>query len=1320
MCTFSESMELLNQPTSTPNQHPHHSSNGADMNSIGSYMNHLQQPSQMSGPHQRPSNGSNNLEQHAMRPATTGGDPSNRVFNDQKSSIDGSLHQGSNSNQMTQESMMSLQQNPMQQHHHQSNQMVSYNLVSEDSSVRLPPLTLNDRSYSISSTVHLSNGLQCQLQQNELTDNTHQSSQVNQCDYNQNMSEQSEQPILRPSRMESTNQSHQNIDSMYHIDQPQQVVFQANLQNRSNRVMQQTPNNSSNHQNHLSLKQPHLSMNSTQLQSGFQTGNRMMPSFQVNPTTQDQVPHLSHMDQPPPTQHSMNSISQSQQHPSQLSQLSCNSNQMSVQNHVLSPSSTNSNMSLNMRSNSISSSSSSPIKNSILPSTSPCTIPMNANSTTQLLMALNNNSPITSEQLQEIQNMTTISADGTEILLMQEPRLKQYPSIAEMCTTDLRSACKKRSLPHTGPKPRLCERLRGHENEVLEERNRQNMKEYTDRHQMYEAQAATLKAYQAKKALLQVQSPDMGTSNVYGARSNSSQCISSNENSMSSTSVEGPPAKKKRISKPKKALQSRLEKQTTITVAPQNSLTIPADSCNQGSTTTNAIRTLVNNTNLMGGSNTQNGNTMVNGQSSQNSSSNFFGDMNQTGTGFFMKDNSCFSHLGSGCRLISASSNDDSQNTFGGTGRAFQAAVPPPPENSQLQFQNFGMTETIPQQSNEHVSQQQQQIAQSRPMNLNQQQVIETPVNQSISNIFNISTANTMQQQQQQNVQQQPQQQPNFINSSMAQNGLQASPCVADQAGPSPSMPVSDPIATTSGSPVVVSAVAESTSESAELMDLETMQNLLSPATLRAREDLLTQQQAKINELVKLIQKNHDTLREQQQQINLAKKQQKQRQRQNVPSAPLDKHVNSRCIQHAIKSRQNFQMINELTTQQDSIRTAETRLIEQLHINTATDDIARLIKQDGRTALVIVSLLHDYRTTREQNNRAKSTTGEQPVVADSTAVEVTKKKAPARKRNANGTTKTAPSKKTAQQKQAVDNDVIQIISSTNEQKIPVEQSQQQNQQQNSQKQFLEFHHPHVPQRVSSQSDVDMEAIFKTVIDASRSQQKESQTKQQQQPQQQQYDNEVISLPSEVSSPMRTQSQNSVQSVFSDGSYSRNMAFQQENSPQEITYSMSNGAESNTSQQNESPLQNSQHSEVVSKQSDIVEILPQFDQNVMNHDVNQFHSNMIYNEDSNQEFIAQNSQTHDLDFDFPDIDQMVANIRDSDPLSCPLDDIDLTAILNSWTETSDPKQQHTSADMNMCDDLVYDGSQMINQDMNWNDYDPQSNIINQAFEQSQIN
>lgn len=44
-------------------------------------------------------------------------------------------------------------------------------------------------------------------------------------------------------------------------------------------------------------------------------------------------------------------------------------------------------------------------------------IPQNANSTTQLLMALNSNSPITAEQLNEIQKMTCIAPDGTEVTL---------------------------------------------------------------------------------------------------------------------------------------------------------------------------------------------------------------------------------------------------------------------------------------------------------------------------------------------------------------------------------------------------------------------------------------------------------------------------------------------------------------------------------------------------------------------------------------------------------------------------------------------------------------------------------------------------------------------------------------------------------------------------------------------------------------------------------------------------------------------------------------------------------------------------------------
>ena len=52
---------------------------------------------------------------------------------------------------------------------------------------------------------------------------------------------------------------------------------------------------------------------------------------------------------------------------------------------------------------------------------------------------------------------------------------------------------------------RLCERMALYENEILDERNHQLMQEFTHRQQMYEAQSATLKAFQAKKALLQVQ-----------------------------------------------------------------------------------------------------------------------------------------------------------------------------------------------------------------------------------------------------------------------------------------------------------------------------------------------------------------------------------------------------------------------------------------------------------------------------------------------------------------------------------------------------------------------------------------------------------------------------------------------------------------------------------------------------------------------------------------------------------------------------------------------------------------------------------------------
>ncbi|CAL2050060.1 unnamed protein product [Caenorhabditis brenneri] len=1323
-------MEMLNQPT--PTQHQHNIS-GAD--SIGDFIKQQQrqQPSQMSGPHQRPSIGSNILEQHAMNPATTGGDPSNRVFNDQQSSINGRLHQGNNL-QMQHQSMMGVQQQ-----HQQPNQMVSYNLVSEGSSGRLPPLTLKSSNFSTSNTVLLSNGTQCQMPSNAMDmSSVQQTQQMNHCEYDQNtitqnkvspsmsMNEQLFDQHSLNSQQEMERQNRMNTPLQSHTDQ-HMVYTQSNQQNQSqiqyNGQGDMLQNQNSNH----------LTMN--QFRSGLQSGNQMVSSFQSNQNS-EQVSHLGHMDQQPPTQNSMNSVPQSQSQ-QRLGQLSCNSNQMSVQNQ--SPTNvSSSNISMNMNSSNSSFSMTPPNNNSNVTPVSSNSIPMNSNSTTQMTMQMNGASPMTKDQIDQINNMTTLDSEGSEKLLMPEPRLKQYTALKDMSTTDLRMECKKRSLPSAGTKIRLIERLSPYEMTVVEERNNKMMHEFTHKQQMYNTQVATLKAFQAKRAALQqAQNPQAG---VIATPSNGTSNVMVNQ----ARAPEGPPPKRKRIVKPKKPQ----EKQTTPPQA-QNVITINSNqSPNMASSNGNSTVISTDYDTLLGRNTNQSSSNMG---SSQNGS-NVFGGNHQAGTtGIFLKDNSCFSHLGSGCRLISNNSSDDSQ--FNNNGRTFQNAAPPSSSNnSQMQFQSndqllYGGHDQISNQRNDAQAQS-QSLQQSRPMNLNQQQTLGAQnMNQSISTMFNVSSSNNMHQQQQ-NMQQQNQ---NFMNA--PQNGLQASPCVADQAGPSPNMPVSDPTATTSGSPVAVTMIATENKDAAELMDLETMQKLLSPATLRAREELLTQQQTRINELVNLIQKNHDTLREQQHQINLAKKQQKQRQRQNSQSAiQIDKHVNSRCIQHAIKSRQNFQMLTDLTKQQECIRTAETRLIEQLHINTATDDIARLIKQDGRTALVIVSLLHDYRQTREQNNRAKTSSEEPSVIEDKVQQEVVaKKKAPARKRNSGGgAARSNQNKKVPLVKQETETVMVQVMATSNNHSVAmhkqgvVQQASQQN---------VEFPKPQPPARVRTQSDVDMEDIFKTVIETSRNASKQSkseiqhhqkqqqaQQQQQHQPQtqqtqhiqaQQQMDNEVVSLPSEVSSPMRTQSQNSVQSVYSDSSsYSRTMVYQQEESPQQMSYTLGTETESSCSPNEVHMTTNEmmQHMvmDSVSQQSDVVEILPQFEQTNIDYvlDNQQYHESMLFSEESNQEYVDNNCQGNLFDTDFPDIDQMVANMKDSNPLSCPLDDIDLNAILNCWTDESDSNQsngpQHKQ--QNICNNMSYVNSNKMSQmngDMDWDNFSGQSNIINQAFEQSQI-
>ncbi|EFO82195.1 hypothetical protein CRE_00752 [Caenorhabditis remanei] len=817
-------MEMLNQSISTPAQQQNNI-NGTDMISIGSYIKQQQrqQPSQMSGPHQRPSNGSNNFEQHAMIPATTGGDPANRVFNDQKSSINGHLHQN-NSLQMPHQSMMEVQKN-----NQQSNAMMPYKVVNAGNSGRLPPLTLNSNNYSKNISVRLNNGAKDHNQSTFLNASIQSQPQMNHCEYNQTtithnhvssslpMNEQlfdqqsgnSQQNMEASIRMNTPLPPHQHVDQQtQHVTYHEQNthIQQQPDQTRYIRIADQNPN----------VSTPSMPMNQSQFQPALQTGNQMISSFQVN-QTQEQVPHLSHMDQPPPTQHSMNSVGVPQSQPQQrLGQTGCNSNHLTVQNQ--SPANVPSNMSISSISSTSSGfSNNSAHKNSTNPMMSPTSIPMNANSTTQLLMAITNNSPITSEQLQEIQNMTSTAPDGTEVrttgsihnnfvlkmLLMQEPRLKQYGSLKDMSTTDLRLECKKRKLTSTGTKMRLCERMALYENEILDERNHQLMQEFTHRQQMYEAQSATLKAFQAKKALLQVQNSQTAGS-VSNGGSTSGTAQSSSENSTLSHAMnnhnktsEGPPAKKKRVSRPRKPAQPKVQKNA---VKPQliipnasNQMSNLAPVSNDNNTPTD-IDVLLGRSNSQPSMNFGNVGNNQNHQSGQNSAPVFGNGTSQTpgSTGFFMKDNSCFSHLGSGCRLIS-NSNDESQNSYGGTARAFQATVPPPPENAQIQLQQQneqqmynGPKQTVQQRMDSQPQQQQQQqsVAQSRPINLNQRNLqlnwgfktnVATISEQMISNpnqaMYTISTPTTMQQQQQQQ-QQQHMVHPNqtiYMNSTLAQ-----------------------------------------------------------------------------------------------------------------------------------------------------------------------------------------------------------------------------------------------------------------------------------------------------------------------------------------------------------------------------------------------------------------------------------------------------------------------------------------------------------------------------------------------------------------------
>ncbi|VDM42956.1 unnamed protein product [Toxocara canis] len=76
------------------------------------------------------------------------------------------------------------------------------------------------------------------------------------------------------------------------------------------------------------------------------------------------------------------------------------------------------------------------------------------------------------------------------------------------------------------------------------------------------------------------------------------------------------------------------------------------------------------------------------------------------------------------------------------------------------------------------------------------------------------------------------------------------------------------------------------------------------------------------------------------------------------------KHLNKFHIQLFLQHKLQQQQMQEQILEQQKLTTTEQKLQEELHVEQAVQDIVRLIKQDARTALLIVQLLRRYQLER--------------------------------------------------------------------------------------------------------------------------------------------------------------------------------------------------------------------------------------------------------------------------------------------------------------------------------------------------------------------
>ncbi|KJH46564.1 hypothetical protein DICVIV_07382 [Dictyocaulus viviparus] len=220
---------------------------------------------------------------------------------------------------------------------------------------------------------------------------------------------------------------------------------------------------------------------------------------------------------------------------------------------------------------------------------------------------------------------------------------------------------------------------------------------------------------------------------------------------------------------------------------------------------------------------------------------------------------------------------------------------------------------------------------------------------------------------------------------------LQDSPRTADLAGDSPHMP-------NSGQSETVAETGDGTIENPITFDDPS--SVLTPAALSMHEEMLRTQQKKIEVLLEELAKSQAHLKREQQLILTAKKAQfdSRNREMNVtiilyltayfleyfPAAytrtttrernksgtrtvlrDLDVgHINKQHIQHFLQHKKHQSAVQRHSLEHNRLTTTEARLQEELHVEQAVQDIVRLIKQDPRTALLIVQLLRRYQLER--------------------------------------------------------------------------------------------------------------------------------------------------------------------------------------------------------------------------------------------------------------------------------------------------------------------------------------------------------------------